>query len=80
MPASVMGLSFWVIEGRWETKILFNGNQCWAALLRVQAKFAKLQEAGSTAADLETAKATWLKPDLEKKLSQGFPLKVNVFH
>ena len=41
----------------------------------MQAAYAKLQGAGGTA--LEDAKSKWLKkPDLEKKLSEGFPLKV----
>ena len=42
--------------------------------MKVQAVFAKLE--GN---DLETAKATWLKPDLATKLSEGFPLKVRAF-
>ena len=40
----------------------------------MQAAYAKIQGAGGTA--LEDAKSKWLKPDLEKKLSEGFPLKV----
>ena len=39
--------------------------------MKVKAVYAKLEGAG-----LEDAKAKWLKPDLAKKLSEGFALKV----
>ena len=39
--------------------------------MKVKAEYAKLEGAG-----LEDAKAKWLKPDLAKKLSEGFPMKV----
>ena len=53
---------------------MFNGNQCWAALARVNATYNGL--VGGATADLERARATWLKPDLEKKLQSGFLVKV----
>ena len=42
--------------------------------MRVRAEFDRL--ASGAAADLEKAKVAWLKPDLAKKLQEGFTLKV----